>query len=195
MGHNVRYAEYPENVDRNKVQADWDNYVRHEDWGEGASGLPGKIRWLDCSPFDSRESAESYIRSVDNGWYDQLAVRYKDVEIVKSKRYQDLEKRLQDLKNEYEKRNSVCYATTVKSEYVGCKSCGSRLASRYIQHTNKCPLCKNDLRSLTTLTNLGRLCGRIQDTLHLLKEEDRKLAKKQEKSADVKWLVKIEYHT
>lgn len=195
MGHNVRYAEYPENVDRNKVQADWDNYVRHEDWGEGASGLPGKIRWLDCSPFDSRESAESYIRSVDNGWYDQLAVRYKDVEIVKSRRYQYLEKRLHDLKNEYEKKNSICYATTVKSEYIGCKSCGSRLASKYIQHTNKCPLCRNDLRSPTTLASLERLNGRIQDTLKLLKEEDRRLAKKQEKHADVKWLVKIEYHT
>ena len=47
MSHNIRYAEYPENVNRKKVQANWDNHVRHEDWQEGANGLPGQIRWIE----------------------------------------------------------------------------------------------------------------------------------------------------
>ena len=35
MGHNIMHEVYPENVDRNKVQRDWDNYaapVVHGEW-------------------------------------------------------------------------------------------------------------------------------------------------------------------
>ena len=35
MGHNIMHEVYPENVDQNKVQRDWDNYaapVVHGEW-------------------------------------------------------------------------------------------------------------------------------------------------------------------
>lgn len=195
MSHNIRYEVYSENVNRKKVQADWDNYVRHEDWQEGASGLPGQIRWIENEILGSEEEAKAYINEHDNGWYDQIAVRFKEIKIVKSKKYEELSKKLTELRTEYGNRNSVCYATTVKSEFVGCKSCGSKLASKYIQNTNKCPLCKSDLRSPTTLSSLERLNERIKVIEKLLREEKQRLEKKQEKSAVIKWLVKIEYHT
>ena len=62
MGHNIMHEVYPENVDRNKVQRDWDNYVAHADRGEGCGGLSKKIRWLEGHVCDSYEDAENYIR-------------------------------------------------------------------------------------------------------------------------------------
>ena len=47
MGHNIHYATYPENINKQVVQYEWDEYAAHEDWQEGCSGLPGKIRWID----------------------------------------------------------------------------------------------------------------------------------------------------
>ena len=44
MGHNIKYFEYKEDVDRRKVEAQLDNYVAHEDWQEGCSGLNSPIR-------------------------------------------------------------------------------------------------------------------------------------------------------
>lgn len=38
MGHNIMHEVYPENVDRNKVQRDWDNYAAHADREEGCGG-------------------------------------------------------------------------------------------------------------------------------------------------------------
>lgn len=195
MSHNIRYAEYPENVNRKKVQADWDNYVRHEDWQEGANGLPGQIRWIENEILGSEEEARAYINEHDNGWYDQIAVRFKEVKTVKSKKYEELSEKLMELRKDYNRRNSIYYATTVKSEFVGCKSCGSKLASKYIQSTNKCPLCKSDLRSPTTLSSLERLSERIKEVEKLLREEKQKLNKKSENNTTIKWLVKIEYHT
>ena len=45
MGHNIMHEVYPENVDRNKVQRDWDNYAAHAQIEEReAGGLSQKIR-------------------------------------------------------------------------------------------------------------------------------------------------------
>lgn len=84
MAHNIKYFEYKEDVDRKKVQANLDNYVAHEDWEEGCSGLDSPIRWIEnCGVFDSYDEALEYIKSHDKGWYDSLAVRYKwDNEIM-----------------------------------------------------------------------------------------------------------------
>lgn len=61
MGHEIRYADYAENVNPKKVQDDWNNYVAHEDWQEGASGA-SPIRWINQT-CDSYEAAENFIRA------------------------------------------------------------------------------------------------------------------------------------
>ena len=197
MGHEIKYGIYPENVNRDDVQNDWNNYVAHEDWQEGASGLVRSIRWIEDVILNSQEEAYDCINKHDDGDYDQLAVRFRDANIKPdaSKKYNVLGKKLSSLKAEYQHKNSIAYATTVKSEYVGCKHCGSKLATRYIQNTNKCPLCHSDLRSPTTLANIKRLQERISNVEEQFKEEKEKLNKKLLKSAKIKWLVKVEYHT
>mgnify|MGYP002521728111 CR=1 FL=1 len=196
MSHEIKYGIYPEKVNKKNVQINWDNYVAHEDWQEGASGLARPIRWIEGEILASREEAYEYIAKHDSGDYDQLAVRFRDVYIEPetSKKYDTLVKRLNNLKTEYESRNSIAYATTVKSEYIGCKHCGSKLAARYIQNTNKCPLCHSDLRSVTALANLKRLKERISEVEKQFKEEKKKLDKKLLKVSEIKWLVKVEYH-
>ena len=78
MAHNIKYFEYKEDVDRKKVQTNLDNYVAHEDFEEGCSGLNSPIRWIEnCGVLNSYEEALEYIKSHDKGWYDSLAVRYK----------------------------------------------------------------------------------------------------------------------
>lgn len=79
MAHNIKHLTYKEDVDRKKVQANLDNYVAHEDWEEGCSGLNSPIRWIEnCGVLNSYDEALAYINSHDKGWYDSLAVRFKD---------------------------------------------------------------------------------------------------------------------
>ena len=53
-------------------------------------------------------------------------------------------------KEEYIKKHSI---HNLKSEYIGCKQCGSKLKLKLI-HGDICPLCYNDLRSKTTVQKL-----------------------------------------
>ena len=77
MSHNIRYLDYRCNVSQKKVQKNLDRYVALEDYYEGATGLPNPIRWIDhlCK---NRDDACEYIEAHDRGWYDSLAVQYKD---------------------------------------------------------------------------------------------------------------------
>lgn len=80
--------------------------------------------------------------------------------------------------------------TKRKSELIGCKCCGSKIARKYLKN-NFCPVCHSDLRPETTLNRIAALKAKA-DKLHdaVLKEET-KIAKK---NGNVRWLVKIEYH-
>lgn len=194
MSHIIKKEIYPENVNKNEVQKFWDTVVMHEDYREGAIGLFSPIRWMSQIILDSYEDAEEYIAIHDRGDYDSLAVCFKDIEVKKSKKLINLEVKLEDLEQKYIAKKSVCYATSVKSEYIGCKHCGSKLASKFLQETNKCPLCKEDLRSATTLTAIEKLKSRILEVRKQIEEENNRLRKIQEKNAKINWLVKVEYH-
>lgn len=191
MAHNIEYAHYEENVNKMEVQAEWDDYVSREDWQEGCSGLPNKIRWINhvC---DSNEQAEEYIRNHDKGWYDQLAVKYRTTVTPTTQTYKKLVARRQEISNTLnEREHKIHYsAENTKSEYVACKCCGSRLATKYIR-SNTCPLCKADLRPASAL-------NAIETSKKMLRGIDKKIKEleiKASKKAKIAWLVKIEYHT
>ena len=76
MAHNIHLLDYHCSVSKRAVQKRLDAYVAIEDAGEGASGLPNPIRWIEhlCK---NRDEAVEYIESHDKGWYDCLAVQYK----------------------------------------------------------------------------------------------------------------------
>lgn len=192
MGHNIRMTTYPEDVDKKAVQAEWDEYASHEDWQEGCSGLAQPIRWE--SPIcESYEEAEKYIEAHDRGWYDQLAVRYRDVDrsVKHTKTYEVKAERAGRLRARYNEVQYAIHYAGVKSKFISCRSCESKIASTYIR-SNNCPVCGKDLRpesALAIIANAKKAAEKAE------KEFAEEVAKEKKKSSVIRWLVKIEYHT
>ena len=200
MSHNIRYYDYKENCNKAKVEKELDHYVAMEDWQEGASGLPNRIRWIQSVLCDDYDSAEQYIQSHDKGWYDCLAVRYKNPigqVKVESKKIFDLKERISKLSSKYAELSSKIHYNGVKSAFVSCSHCGSKIATSYIGKYgyvgNKCPVCKTDMRPKTVLDQIETVKKNLDNAKKNLQEEEKKVANRQKQ--DVRGLVKIEYHT
>lgn len=188
--HNIEYYEYDENIKRDWVQAKLDDYVAHEDWQEGCTGLGKPIRWLEhvgiCA---DREEAESVIEDHDRKWYDQLAVRfYQPQRTFKDAKMQEYERKTIAAFDAYRAEDDV-WAHGIKAEFVGCKKCGSKLKRLYIK-TNRCPVCGTDLRPESTLKAVQSAKSRWIKAQAAENKYRSDHAKK-----TVRWLVKIEYHT
>ncbi len=189
MGHNIEHYDYDEKINKNKVQKDLDTYVSHATWQEGGGGID-PIRWNDvvCEDYDS---AIEWIEKHDKGWYDCLAVKYKEPVQTKEKTAKELElaQKITEAGKLYNERNSVLYPKTRTSEYIGCGKCGSRLASKYL-NSNYCPVCHTDLRPETTLKAIAAAKAKWEKAEEIKQEYIKKHSKK-----EIRWLVKIEYHT
>lgn len=194
MGHEIRHAVYPEDVNKKRVEQEWNERVRHICWEEGSGGLNRPIRWLDHICKD-QEEAEAYIKSHDRGCYDQLAVKFREYPKVEpSKTLENLRKRraaeAQKL-SAYAKAHSV---SSFKAEFIGCPNCGSKL-KRELLRSEGCPLCRAELRSKTTIDTLSRYSWNICELDKQIRAEEKKLQEKIVKKSKIMWLVKIEYHT
>lgn len=200
MGHAIEHAVYYEKVNKDKVQKHWDSVAAHEGYREGTTCLPAKIKWIDhvCV---SREEAEEYIRQHDNGWYNQMAVKFKDTDAI-PKTSATKERLLKQIKAyreksiEYDKSHVI---TAQKAEFISCPQCKSKLAKAYMGKTtgrvNGCPVCgMKDIRAEYILNQLQAYDDKIQKWRAELKEEEKKLAEKVANKAKICWLVKVEYH-
>ena len=185
--HNIELYDYKENVDKKEVYADLNDYVEHATWAEGGSGIES-IRWNNvvCEDY---EAAKKWIESHDKGWYDQLAVKYYSPVHEKSKKLDELDQKIKEAYDVYNKRNSAIYVKTRTSEFIGCSRCKSRLASQYLQG-NFCPICRADLRPDTTLKSIAAAKIKWENAQKTKKDYVDKHSKK-----EIRWLVKIEYHT
>lgn len=194
MGHTICHRTYDEKVNKRKVQDEWDIVVQHEDYQEGASGLPNPIRWIDKT-FDSYDEAMEYIDKIDSGWYDQIAVKYRDYSNIKpTKAYENLiEKRVKSIQKVRE-LNDTFYFQNAKVQNIGCKNCGSKLSLKYLR-TNYCPLCKTDLRPESAIKRIETAKTNAKKAEKELEKAKKELERKQVKQAKIKWLVKVEYHT
>ena len=194
MGHNIRHAVYPEDVDKKAVESEWNEKVKHICYEEGGGGLLHSIRWLDHICKDEEE-AEEYIKSHDKGWYDQLAVKFREYpKLEPSKTLLTLRKRRtaeQEKYSSYVKAHSV---STFKAEYIGCPQCGSKLKKELLRG-DWCPLCRAELRSKTTNETITRYSNKICELDKQIRAEEKKMEEKNIKNTKIKWLVKIEYHT
>lgn len=106
-----------------------------------------------------------------------------------SKKFTDLQKRISELDAKsaaYAEEHSVL---KFKAEFVGCPSCKSKLSRVHLK-SDKCPLCRTDMRSDTTLSTLDRYAQRIKD---LKKQLDAETKKDMEKNkGEVRWLISAE---
>ena len=189
MSHNIEYFTYPRNVNKARVKKDLDNFVAHADWQEGASGLCHPIRWIEDKVYSSEEEARSAIHSMDNKWYDQIAVLFQNSNDPNDEKIRELRKKSIEARDEYQKRDRVLYAEKVTSAFIGCKNCGSKLARTFL-HSNSCPVCHVELRPEHMMKSISSAKNKWLRTQREVEEYIQKKGKK-----DVMWLVKIEYHT
>lgn len=187
--HNIEYFTYPENVDKDRVEAQLDDYVAHEDWQEGCCGLYHAIRWLKDKTYDNSEEAHKAINDLDRGDYDNLAVRYCVHHRTNDAKEKALSEKLNETYKEYDRRSKILYAEQVTSAYIGCKECGSRLARTRLK-SNHCPVCQAELRPEHMMKSVQAAKSRWDKASREYKAYIGKKGKK-----EVMWLVKIEYHT
>lgn len=192
MSHNIKYFEYREDVNRKKIEAELDNYVAHEDWQEGCHGLNSPIRWIEsCGVFNGYDEALAFIKSVDRGWYDSLAVRYRDFDGKETPALKKAKEKLNAAIEKYSTSNNKFHFAEAKSAFIGCQTCGSKISHEYLEG-NCCPVCGNDLRPKSTRDTIAKYKDNVDKARVLVTEEEKNAVAKHSK---IKWLVKIEYHT
>lgn len=189
--HEIEFRSYIVSTDRNEIENTLNEYVRQRTYREGGSGLYRPIRWINRT-FESYDKAHKYIEDNDDGNYCNICVRYLtgDKDINTSKTYKTLLERVKRLESELEKMERVIYTKSVKSAFVSCKKCQSKISTRY-WGKNVCPICGTDLRSETTLSRIkakGKALHSAQETLRKFESEF------SVKHGETYYLVKIEYH-
>jgi len=201
MSHNIHHQDYPEKVDKKKVEADINNYVSIETRYEGGHGLVSPIRWIDVVCEDYNAACE-YIDKHDSGWYDQLAVKYKEYprpDKTKLNKYEELCQKAQAARKEYNDYESHNHFKDVKAAFIGCPTCKSKI-NREIYTTkwtatkaNFCPVCREDMRSETMKKKSEAMKAKWDK---LSKQAEEEMKKQQAKlKPETRWLVKFEYHT
>lgn len=194
MSHNIEYYSYPVTKKQTAIESELQAYARKATWQEGGGGLYRSIRWHD-ETCDDYESAKDFLSRHDKGWYDQLAVKFRHFDKpISSKRLSDLKAKESETRQKLRDLESKVAFTEFKSQYISCKKCGSKLNKDYIKK-NFCALCGHDMRSDTTKNAIARLTEKVKSLEKDVREEEKKLAVKRAKEAQVYWLVKIEYHT
>lgn len=192
MSHHIEYFDYDISKNPKDIEANLANYVQHETWQEGGSMSP--IRWLKQSPLPDRNAAEQFIKRHDKGWYDCLAVRYK--EPVMTQAIRDAQKAEAAAWKKYNDLDNKIYVTTLTSEFISCKVCKSKLNRKMLAihkigiPKNMCPVCHAELRPKSTLERIVR----AKKAAEKASEHTNEVARKSKKQK-VRWLVKIEYHT
>ena len=188
MSHNIEHYTYPYSQSKKTIESKLAAYVEHACWEEG--GHLNGIRWIDSKIYDSESAAREAIKKLDKGWYDCLAVPFRQAD-MSAEKIRDLQAKECAAWYAYNTANSEVLAKSFKSQLIGCKSCGSKLNKDFLK-SNRCPLCGTDMRSPTELQRIARLKAKAEAASNAKEAEERKMGKK---SKDIFWLVKIEYHT
>lgn len=162
--------------------------------GEYHTGL-GDLRIINSNGiYNNYDEAYNAIQKSDRGFYDEICCKYYDYpELIKSKKFLDLEKRIQDWRKKYNDLKNKVHYKGVKSSFIFCPSCQSKINKEFIR-TNNCPVCYAEMRPKTVLDTINRYLEIMLGLQNELSLEKNKLELKQRKNAKVKWLVKIEYH-
>ena len=195
MGHAISYYDFKYETSTKHITECLEDIARRD--GD-AGGLYYGIQFKSITPFESREKAYEYIQKIDKD-YANICVPYLDYPNIKvdESKLKELNDKYVALHNEYYgRRDRQFYTTeTVKSQYLGCKECGSRLAVKYL-HGNRCPLCGAEMRPETEMKRLEALKARFDkagDELAKARAKEEEKAKKGVKPTKM-WLCKIEYH-
>lgn len=185
MGHQIFRTTFDGKMTKAQILAECKELSRGSEQGPISS-----IRFYDTPILNGINEAEAFLDKEDNGWYDNLAVQYRDPSEKPSKRMSMLRQRLNAAESKYRDLVTTPVTAYTKAKYVGCKKCGSKLSTEFLS-TWFCPLCRQDLRSETHAKKIEAAHQQVENLKKLLSEEEARIAAK---SKTLKWLVKIEYH-
>lgn len=188
MGHTVHDFIFPIKTKKEDIMASCDDWANcNRDWNESsAHGLRGGIVFKDIT-FDTEAEAKSYLEKSPG--YSQYAVKFKKPKTNKT--LTSLQEREIRLRTEYTKLDSQNQFESLKSKFVSCKKCESRINKDYIT-ANRCPCCHNDMRSETIKNRLIAKYNALKKVQVDLEKAKKEAAKK---SAELFWMVHAEVHS
>jgi ssDNA-binding Zn-finger/Zn-ribbon topoisomerase 1 len=189
MSHAIDYFTTDK---RDEIYAIAEEYASYTvDRQENPSGhYHGNMTIHDNIVCDSYEDAVAKIDELDDGFYDDHAVKYKDKDSLKpTKAMMAIEEKKAKLvqdRLEYEEKHSI---KARKSEFVGCPKCKSRISVKHIRG-ERCPVCGEELRAQYVLDRIEKyhddyktLCDKYQDIVNKRKEK-----------CPIRWCFKVEVH-
>lgn len=193
MGHCVNFDVFPIKQSKQSIFEEVDSIAENE--SDGGVGLGSRIRWYDNEIQNSYEEAKAFIEEHDKGWYDQLAVPFRQAqqEGLTTKKTIDLKRRISELDKAYCEKDKKIHYANVKSKTISCKTCESKISVAYLR-SNACPVCQGELRPESVMNDLKNKQAKLDELRHKLKEEEKRLATKSVKNANLMWLVKTEFH-
>lgn len=195
--HQLRYIEFDVKTTKDTISKKMNALAKEKD--DYHNPLYHPIRFYDTVA-DSYDDAVQFIEKHDNHDYDQLAVKFRDMDesVKKTAKHIKAEERYNRLRQAYTELVTAPHFQNVKSAFVSCRNCGSKQAvilpnNNYAPwvSSNKCPCCKEDMRPQSTLDRINRAWKNLEEAKKDLQEEEKKYCAK---SSKIKWLVKIEYH-
>ena len=182
MGHEIEFMSFPTNQTLESIEEEiHSQYNCHG------------IRFIN-NLFSNEELAKEYILEHDRGWYDCLAVQYKEIDRSKlPKKHQkiinELDNKLGDAKIHFRNIDWNIEAFSLKQEAIKCTNCKSKIKIKNI-HSNFCPICREDMRSEKRHKLLNELRKEVDSIKKEIIEKENELFDKYGKTF---WLVKIEY--
>lgn len=194
MGHQIMLESYKVNdVSQEEIEAISNEISEYH--SDHRTGLNQRIRFIDRT-FDTMKEAEAFIESEDSGWYDQLAVKYKEPKkFTPSKKLEKLKKRYMGEEKAGFALAKEHYFKDRKSKTISCKECESSINTDYMRQQNHCPVCFNDMRPDSfkkRLTHKQETIDHLKEMIQTQTELERQ--KQLKKGFDEYWLVKIEFH-
>lgn len=183
--------------------------MRYNGTDESGDFSPNRIKPEPNKIFKSVEDAREYLDYVaDNGFYDSRAVKFHDLSELKPLKsettLEDKIKKLTEDKNKYVRSHRAVRAD-LKSKFVTCKSCGSRInVAAFLEITegrpmgryndnggrDNCPVCGVNMRPQSVLDRIQSYNDRIDALSAKLSESRKSRADK----APVKWIAMWDYH-
>lgn len=192
MGHYVDYMDFPRTATKGQISEARDRVIRRNGERDGDILLShdNGFKLHDGNIFDSYDEAVHEIERLDRGWYDDHGVLYRDYSRVKpTKEIDNLKRRISETRIKQKEFVQNHMPNRVKAEFVGCRVCGSKVAKKYLEGIY-CPVCHKDIRPQSTIDKDKSYSAKIRE----LQDRIIELEKKQWQKAEVRWLVKIEFH-
>lgn len=119
------------------------------------------------------------------------AVRYR-LPVKKTKKIQTLEEKLEATVEAREQYKKDHHPSTFKAEFIGCPTCKSKIAKKYIKgYSHSCPVCSGELWSETTQKKVAGYTEKIAEIQKQIKAEEKKASAKNKELA---WYVEAELY-